>query len=156
MKFPGIVLCDHRPAEAAYCQGSTDAEYKISRAKWVQDYSGMKDIEFYLYEYALEISKKQRWKTPKGTNYPQRFAALAVYELRHPERFIQKTPEKRNPENPAKIIHKIRAQFLGMESKNYLGHWRGRYEYVFAKAQDGVDTTFRIIWRNQVDIDREY
>lgn len=156
MRNPARILCSARTEEAGYCQHIKDEAYKASRARWALDFSGIHEVEDALYAHACNLAVVERWKIPKDLDYPQLFTELAVYELRNPKEFSMLTPEKRNADEGRKPNHAKRALFLNIVYKTYMNHWKRRYEAVYLKLEDDIDDSFRMIWRNQVDIDKIY
>lgn len=130
--------CAHLPGEA----------HLIALAMWAEDYSVLKRLEYYVWDYAVKVAIDKGWKVPPGKEILRRMARLAISEVVLEHRYKCDTCEgrgivyKRRPKPvdcPAckgsgkeKVYRNERADWLLIHRTNYYRKWEPRYELIFA------------------------
>ncbi|MCG8004680.1 MAG: hypothetical protein JAY88_14670 [Candidatus Thiodiazotropha lotti] len=128
---------------AGMCAGMPRDWWLAARLKWADDWSGIKDLELYLWISAVDIAIEKGWKVPKGREYLRKMARLAIFEMAAPMQFKQ--------ENGIDC-DAGRAEFLGMDKSRYSRVWGERYEMVKRALDTMTSDAFQYLLQNSLDI----
>jgi len=137
MGLPGGGSPDLTPDRAAhYCQGMPRHHYQAALLYWADDWSGVSELEYRLWDEAVKIKIRERWRIEKkheGQEMLRKLAGLALWEVGDPCRFAGQEAWRR------------RADWMGVDKAAWFRTWRPRYEVVHSLLLDWKADAWRHI-----------
>jgi len=135
MGLPGGGKPELTPDEAAlYCQGMPDHWYFAAKLRWADDWSGANQLEHRLWDEAVKLRNRERWRIEKkyeGKEMLRKLAGLALWEMGEPSRFKHDS------------AWQLRAQWMGLEKGAWFKTWNARYEAVYEILSDWCNDAWR-------------
>lgn len=125
---PGGGKPDLTPDIAAhYCQNMPRHQYQSALLRWADDWSGVSELEYLLWDEAVRLKNQERWRIEKkhqGREMLRKLAGLALWEMGQPSQFR------------AESAWQKRAEWMGVDKAAWFRTWRPRYEAVYNILQD--------------------
>lgn len=115
---------------AALCQGMRREWYLSARLKWALDWSVAQELEYLLCVDGTKFARRGRWKIPKGREYVQKMAGLAVMEVADPKNWQ---------------FDKQRAGFMGVSKSQFSRTWLKRYNVIYTILDDWANSAFSYV-----------
>jgi len=135
-----VISMDRDAPFLAYCcAGMPDHWYGAMRMKWAADWSAAGTLEYRLWDEAVRMAIRFKWRTRKGDAgraMLRRLAGLALYELADPERFRDGD------------VWQVKADWMGVGKTQWYGVWVERYKLVFDLLNEWTNLAWRWIKDN--------
>lgn len=121
---------------AHYCKGMPKHWYQAALLCWADNWSGANDLEYKLWDKAVKLKIRERWRIEKkyeGKEMLRKLAGLAIWEMGEPKRF-------KHPES-----WRRRADWMGLDKAAWYRTWRPRYEAVYGILSEWANEAKRHI-----------